>query len=163
MWIKGLGGLYFTGSESEGGATLYGYASIGNGFTRYPTDAGSRITPYSDVVQVFGEFMVSGRAVGAQGDGVVYELYRLDRDGSLSIFADIEPGPASSLFDPDKLVPGVEHEVRVLAVMGGGDRFPYFCILTDLLKTFQLRLLVLIRLQDSIRHTPLKLVFCPVT
>lgn len=126
MWIKGLGGLYFSALERSAGQSLYGYDSVESGFDEIRTKAGSSFTVYSKITEIFGELLVSGRANGVEGDAIGYELYQLNPDGSLSLFADVAPGSASSFFDLDTLVPGFGDETRVMALAGGGDAVPTF-------------------------------------
>ncbi|WP_172330069.1 calcium-binding protein [Mangrovicoccus sp. HB161399] len=102
MWIEGLEGLHFSAFDGNTGQRFFRFDWQSRGYEMVTGPDGRGFTPYGDVVSLFGRNLMGGQVTEADGSSLVgYEVYELGADGTLSLFADIRPGPDSSFFDFD--------------------------------------------------------------
>lgn len=102
MWIKGLAAIQFSGFISGAPLRAYRFDVAVQEFTTITGPNGSSFKPYSKARSVFDQVLISGRVDDPVTGTLGAEVYSLGPDGTVTLFADINPGSDPSFFDLDE-------------------------------------------------------------
>ncbi|MFY0678963.1 MAG: hypothetical protein JXR13_00170 [Thalassovita sp.] len=124
MWVQGLANTFFSGFLSNSPLTLQRFDLTYGSFAEVAGSTGETFVPYSAVYEVFGQYLVSGRAEDSLGATIGYDIFTYNSDGSVTLFADIAQGVEPSFFDLDSSADILDSEDFIIGISRGVAAIP---------------------------------------